>query len=178
MNIVWSANDNMALGVVKAIEELDIKGVLVVGGVDWDKAAREAVEQGTLHVSVGGHFLDGAWAAVLLYDYLNGVDFANEKTQFESPMVGMNHYNVQTLSPFLSLDRQSLDFSQFSKSKNPLLKLYALDLHAIAAGLDQRRVSAELTDSTSIGSPLGSPASSRTTVIVACRSGTRVPPAR
>ena len=37
VNIVWCANDYMALGVVKAIAELDLRRKIVVGGVDWDK---------------------------------------------------------------------------------------------------------------------------------------------
>jgi ABC-type sugar transport system substrate-binding protein len=138
VNIVWSANDDMALGVLEVIRELGLGRSIVVGGVDWDRKGLEAIEQGRMHVSVGGHFLDGAWAAILLYDYLNGVDFANEELLFESPMVAMTKNNAETLSPFLSLDRQSLDFGLFSKAKNPLLKLYTLDLHAIAAGLAKR----------------------------------------
>jgi PAS domain S-box-containing protein len=146
VNIVWCANDNMALGVLKAIKELGLEEKIVVGGVDWDKAAQEAILSGRMHVSVGGHFLDGAWAAVLLYDYLNGIDFANERLQFESPMVGITRANLEKFSPVLSLDEQSLNFRLFSKALNQQLKLYSLDLQAIANLITPQQISAGLTE--------------------------------
>jgi PAS domain S-box-containing protein len=146
VNIVWCANDNMALGVLKAIKELGLEEKIVVGGVDWDKAAQEAILNGRMDVSVGGHFLDGAWAAVLLYDYLNGIDFANERLQFESPMVGITRANLKKFSPFLSLDKQSLNFRLFSKVLNQQLKLYSLDLNAIANLITPQQISAGLTE--------------------------------
>jgi PAS domain S-box-containing protein len=136
----------MALGVLKAIKELGLEEKIVVGGVDWDKAAQEAILNGRMDVSVGGHFLDGAWAAVLLYDYLNGIDFANERLQFESPMVGITRANLKKFSPFLSLDKQSLNFRLFSKVLNQQLKLYSLDLNAIANLITPQQISAGLTE--------------------------------
>jgi PAS domain S-box-containing protein len=145
VNIVWCANDNMAFGVVKAIKELGLEDKIAVGGVDWDKAAQEAILNGRMDVSVGGHFLDGAWAAVLLYDYLNGIDFANESLQFESPMVGITRVNLKRFSEFLSLEKQPLNFRLFSKTLNQQLNLYSFDLHAIANMLSPQKFSAELT---------------------------------
>ena len=146
VNIVWCANDNMALGVAKAIKELGLEEKIFVGGVDWDKAAQEAIQNSHMRVSVGGHFMDGAWAAVLLYDYLNGIDFANERLQFESQMVGITRANLKIFSPFLSLDKQSLNFRLFSKVLNQQLKLYSLDLNAIANLITPPQVAAELTE--------------------------------
>jgi PAS domain S-box-containing protein len=114
--------------------------------VDWDKAAQEAILNGRMDVSVGGHFMDGAWAAVLLYDYLNGIDFANERLQFESQMVGITRANLKKFSPFLSLDKQSLNFRLFSKVLNQQLKLYSLDLNAIANLITPPQIAAELTE--------------------------------
>ena len=147
VNIVWCANDNMALGVAKAIKELGLEEKIVVGGVDWDKDAQEAIQNGRMHVSVGGHFLDGAWAAVLLFDYLNSIDFANERFQFESPMVGITRDNLEKFSPFLSLDNKLLNFRLFSKALNQQLKLYNLDLQAIADLISPPQDSAGLTQS-------------------------------
>jgi len=145
VNIVWCANDNMTLGVVKAINEMDLRRKIVVGGVDWDKDAIEAIQQDRMQVSVGGHFLDGAWAVVLLFDYLNGVDFANEQLQFGSPMVAMTRANAQSLSPFVSQAARSLDFRKFSKTQNSSLKLYQFDLNEIAARLAPHQENIELT---------------------------------
>jgi len=145
VNIVWCANDNMALGVVKAISDLNLNQKILVGGVDWDKEAIEAIQQDLMQVSVGGHFLDGAWAVVLLFDYLNGVDFANEQLQFGSAMVAMTRANAQSLAPFTSQAVRSLDFRQFSKARNSSLKLYEFDLNEIGARLAPHQKSIELT---------------------------------
>ncbi len=90
--------------------------------------------------------MDGAWAAVLLYDYLNGIDFANERLQFESQMAGITRANLKKFSPFLSLDKQSLNFRLFSKVLNQQLKLYSLDLNAIANLITPQQISAGLTE--------------------------------
>jgi len=132
VNVVWCANDNMALGVVNAVDELGIDRPVIIGGMDWDSDAQAAIQAGRMQVSVGGHFLDGAWATVLLYDYLHDVDFTHEALQFESPMVAVTGTNADNFAPFLTMDSQSLDFSLFSKSKNPSLKRYQFDLHSIA----------------------------------------------
>ena len=144
VNVVWCANDNMALGVVEAIEALGLEKKIVVGGVDWDMAVQEAILNGRMHVSVGGHFMDGAWAAVLLYDYLNGIDFANERLQFESPMVGITRANLNKFTPFLLLDKKSLNFRLFSKALNQQVKMYSLDLQSIANLVAPQSISTEL----------------------------------
>jgi PAS domain S-box-containing protein len=146
VNIVWCANDNMALGVVKAINDLGLEQKILIGGVDWDKEAVEAIGEDRMQVSVGGHFLDGAWAVVLLFDYLSGVDFANEQLQFGSAMIAMTRANAQNLAPFTSQGVRSLDFRQFSKIHNSFLKLYQFDLNEIAARIAPRRRIIELTD--------------------------------
>jgi PAS domain S-box-containing protein len=146
VNIVWCANDNMAMGVVKAIKELDLRRKILIGGVDWDKDAIEAIQQDRMQVSVGGHFLDGAWAVVLLFDYFNGIDFANEQLQFGSAMVAMTRANAPSLAPLASQAVRSLDFGTFSKAKNASLKLYRFDLNEIAARLAPRQRTIELTD--------------------------------
>jgi PAS domain S-box-containing protein len=99
-----------------------------------------------MHVSVGGHFMDGAWAAVLLYDYLNGIDFANERLQFESQMAGITRANLKKFSAFLSLDKQSLNFRLFSKALNQQLKLYSLDLNAIANFITPQKILTGLSE--------------------------------
>jgi PAS domain S-box-containing protein len=146
VNVIWCANDNMALGVVKAIKELGLKEKIVVGGVDWNEAAQEAILNNRMRVSVGGHYLDGAWAAVLLYDYLNGIDFADERLQFESQMVSITRANLKKFSQFLSLDKQSLNFRLFSMALNQQQKLYRLDINAIANLITPQQITAELTE--------------------------------
>ena len=40
-----------------------------IGGLNWDPPALDKVKDGALVTTVGGHFMIGGWALVLLYDY-------------------------------------------------------------------------------------------------------------
>jgi|GEM_PF-626344 len=135
IDIVWCANDQMAFGVLDAIRVLGIHKKIIVGGIDWDAGISEKIRQDLMQVSIGGHFLDGAWALVMMTDYLHGFDFGDEALTFESPMVSIDKKNLNSFLPILSLRPQSIDFSRYSKTYNPALKLYRLDLQTIAEGL-------------------------------------------
>ena len=76
-NVIWAASDNMAAGAVEAIRESGRKpGVdVLVGGIDWSPFVREMIEDGEVAVSLGGHFLDGAWSIVMLFDHHRGEEF-------------------------------------------------------------------------------------------------------
>ena len=137
VNLVWCASLDMALGVVKAKEKLGIKTPLVIGGVGWDIDVLEAIQDDRMQVSVGGRFLNGAWALVLLYDYLKGRDFAQEQLSFESPMVAVSRSNLSRLAPLASLGESPIDFRVFSKAANPKRLLYNMNFQMVAVQLDQ-----------------------------------------
>ena len=137
-NTVWCANDEMALGVIKAKEKLGITKPLVIGGMDWDESALEAINAGRMHVSVGGHFLDGAWALVLLYDYLNGRDFAEEQLSFPSPMVAVIKANLDRFASLSALGESPVDFKVFSKAANPKRQIYNMNFQEVSAQLAKR----------------------------------------
>ena len=145
IDIVWCASDHMALGVIDAIRVLGIQNKVIVGGIDWDPGVVAEIRQDSMQVSIGGHFLDGAWATVLMVDYLHGFDFGNEALRFESPMVGIDRNNLATFQPLLAVDPQSIDFSRYSKIYNPALKLYRFDLQSIAERLVPESADAALS---------------------------------
>ena len=79
LGIIWAANDNMALGILDAAAQSNgpkANEDFVVGGIDWLPESFQSVEDGRMAVTIGGHFVEGMWALILLYDYLNGYDFA------------------------------------------------------------------------------------------------------
>ncbi|EWH11534.1 sugar ABC transporter periplasmic protein [Catenovulum agarivorans DS-2] len=77
IQIVWCANDELAMGAIAGLSDAKLdRANIMVGGVDWNSEALQAIERNRLKVSYGGHFLQGAYALTLLYDYLNGLDFA------------------------------------------------------------------------------------------------------
>jgi ABC-type sugar transport system substrate-binding protein len=73
-NVIWAANDAMALGALSAVEERHAH--VLVGGMGALPEALLSVANGGLAAMVAGDYFMGAWAMVLLYDYHHGRDFA------------------------------------------------------------------------------------------------------
>lgn len=135
INVIWCANDNMALAVAKAaLKEMPQKKFFI-GGIDWEPRAIKAISEKTLTVSVGGHFAEAAWAILLLYDYLNGIDFATEQISFLSPMTVINQVNYPLFWELMNLKPEELDFSLLSKIHNPQRTKYEFQLQKIAGDL-------------------------------------------
>ncbi len=73
---VWAANGGTATGVIAALRNANqVAGedVLVVG-MDLNPENVDAVEAGDLLFDVGGHWLQGGFALVLMHDFLNGLE--------------------------------------------------------------------------------------------------------
>jgi len=136
--VIWAANDAMALGVLAALEELGRHPGedIFVGGIDWDDDAVKAVADGKLTATVGGHFMDGAWALVLLYDYHHGIDFASERTDWLSKMLPLTKETAKEyLNTFGVGNWRKVDFRSFSKSYNSGLKKYDFSLNKVLLDL-------------------------------------------
>lgn len=134
---VWVANDNMALGVVEALGPAAGKRVLV-GGVDWSPEALPAIRRGQLTVSMGGHFVEGAWAVVLLHDYRAGKDFAQLGTRFRSTMGRITAENLTAYQALLQQERWGrIDFRKFSRAANPRWSGYDFSWPAIRRAADE-----------------------------------------
>lgn len=74
LRLVWAANDAMALGAADALEAQGLEpGVdVLIGGIDWTPAGMRALAAERLAVNCGGHFLEGAWAVLILVRHLEG----------------------------------------------------------------------------------------------------------
>ncbi|MGC5702708.1 ABC transporter substrate-binding protein [Pseudomonas sp. NFXW11] len=74
--LIWSANDEMALGAMDAARELGRKpgADLLFSGVNSSPAALQALIDGQLSVLMAGHFTLGGWALVALHDDALGLD--------------------------------------------------------------------------------------------------------
>lgn len=141
IHVVWAANDSMAVGVAKRAAEMGILSLadseryidLLVGGVDWIASARELVQSGDIMLSMGGHFMDGAWTLVLLRDYFDGIDFASDTTQLRSQHSVLNSTNIDAYQEYMGDSTQwgAIDFRVFSKSYSPELQSYDFSLDAI-----------------------------------------------
>jgi len=116
--IVWTAADIMALGVadVAKTKGKKINKDLFIGGFDWAPEALQAIKNNKYTASVGGHFMQVAWALVKIYDHANDIDsFAlNGKTpSYQLQLIDRS--NIADYQALLnSPDWSKVDFRQFS----------------------------------------------------------------
>ena len=86
--LVWAANDLMAFGAMQAWEKRGGKPGKDAwfSGVNTSTEAMDAIKSGRLTALAGGHFITGAWAVVMLYDYPHGRDFKDEGLELDRTM--------------------------------------------------------------------------------------------
>lgn len=130
-SVFWCASDWMAFGVLEAVQAAGLTPCrdVHVGGIDWSPAAFEKIADGTLTASVGGHFIDGCWAVVLLHDYHGGIDFGAKP--LKSRFVTADARCVEEYQAKLTTSEWgAVDFKRFSKIHNPGLSDYELSISA------------------------------------------------
>src|ERR1700745_1388238 len=125
--LVWAGNDLMAFGAMTAWEARRGKpGVDAwVSCINTSTEALEAIKSGRLTSLAGGHFITGAWALLMIYDYHHGRDFADEGLELRRLMFA--EFTPQLADRYLerfSGGFEGVDFSRYSKVKNPKLKRY------------------------------------------------------
>ena len=137
-NIIWAAGDVLALRALQVVEELNRKPGkdIFVGGSNWTVAGLEAVAKGKLVTSLGGHFMEGGWALILIHDYHHGIDFADDvSTEIPTKLKPANTNNVnQILDAIVNERWKKIDFRQFSKHYDKSLKKYDFSHRVIING--------------------------------------------
>jgi ABC-type sugar transport system substrate-binding protein len=136
-SVIWAANDPIAIGALEgaaAVGKTPGKDIFI-GGLNWDPPGLEKVKNGELVTSVGGHFMTGGWALILLYDYHHGVDFADSGTRLHYRIFSALHSkNISLfLDQFENRDWGKIDFTLFSKALNPEINHYQFDIESILA---------------------------------------------
>jgi ABC-type sugar transport system substrate-binding protein len=126
--MVWAGNDLMAFGAMQSWERRGGQPGkdAFFSGVNTSQEAMKNLRSGRLSALAGGHFICGAWALVLLYDYAHGHDFIDEGLELERPMFMLfspadsQRYEQR----FGDMNFDSIDFRRYSKVLNPGLKRY------------------------------------------------------
>ena len=141
IDALWAANDPMALGAIAALKEAGYRpGVdVMVGGLNWNQPAVDAVLNREMVVSYGGHFLLGAWAMVVIRDYMDGRDFAEEDARLQFPMGAFDLPVAQRFPDIGKVDWSRVDFTRFSKTRNPALARYNFSPDAVLGQLGDHR---------------------------------------
>lgn len=123
--IVWAASDQMALGVLDVIEQTDLipNKDFVIGGFDLIPEAIQAIKDNRMTASVGGHFLQGVWALIKIYDYHHNIPNVFKKGE-EKPLIKPSVINRSNIEKYKALankqDFSKVDFSSFSLHQNNL----------------------------------------------------------
>lgn len=93
---IWSANDEMALGALNAIKRAGkVPGKdIFVSGLNLDPPAVQAIEDGEMLWSTGGHWLMGGFALVMLYDHIHGYPIPKELSHVQLDLAAVTKENV------------------------------------------------------------------------------------
>ncbi|WP_286232419.1 ABC transporter substrate-binding protein [Thalassotalea sediminis] len=120
IDVAWAASDGMALGVLDSVksEYRDLNQSMQIGGIDWTVEGIKEVEKGGLAVSVGGHFMQTAWALVKLYDHTQGIKIFNGGDMGKTyDLEAITHENIHKYKRLASkVDWQKIDFKRFSRT--------------------------------------------------------------
>ncbi|RDB36337.1 MAG: hypothetical protein DCC88_05495 [Spirobacillus cienkowskii] len=128
INMIWAANDPIAIGALKAAQESKKSPGkdIFIGGLNWLNEAIQSVKDNKLAISVGGHFMNGACALIVLYDYVKGIDLKEKDHKIEIKVFSsVNSKEAQNFSQLMKEEHWSkIDFKRFSKFHNKTLKTY------------------------------------------------------
>jgi len=125
--LVWAGNDVMALGAMDALVALGRQPGKDrwFSGINTSQEAMRAVIDGRMEALVGGHFMAGAWAMVMIYDHAHGHDFASEGLELDLPM--FSTFDATLAARYMKRfanGMPTLDFRLHSKTLNNSLQQY------------------------------------------------------
>ncbi len=131
LDLIWSANDEMAMGVVDAAREQGRK--LHITALNNSEAALLGRASGEFDALVSGHFLLGGCALVMLYDYQQGQDFAARGgvDQQANLLRLIDAKQAQQLKARLKREDIGLDFRSFSATRQPTMQRYACSIDSL-----------------------------------------------
>ena len=126
-NMIWAANDSMAMGAYDATQEVAPQRKILVGGLGGFPDTLESIKKGGMKATVGGTVMTGAWALILINDHHFGLDFIGDI----GTHIKVDHNTVintaETADRFADVvlnHPQEIDFRKFSKKINPSLTQY------------------------------------------------------
>jgi ABC-type sugar transport system substrate-binding protein len=115
---VWCANGGTATGVMTAIQNAGkMPGTDVqVVAMDLNPENVQAVEEGKLLFDIGGHWLQGGFALVLLYDHLNGFKIPKDRANMKIKLLPLTKDKVSAFRKVYPDGVPAYDFKARSKT--------------------------------------------------------------
>lgn len=135
VRLVWSANDEMAFGVMRAARRLGREPGkdLRFSALNNSEEMLRALLDGNVEALASGHFTLGGWAMVMLHDYHKGYDFAAHggKDQQANVFTLLDDRQARRLLAHLDGQGYQMDFRDYSVAHNPHLQAYHFSLETI-----------------------------------------------
>lgn len=115
---IWCYNDALAVGAVKALMNAKNDKIKVVG-MDLNPDAVELIKAGDYYASFGGHWLQGGFGLIMLYDYLKGYPPEPEYRVARLKLMKVAKSNVDAFMDQFVDNPPSIDATKISKAMNP-----------------------------------------------------------
>lgn len=118
---VWAANGGTATGVMAAILSAGQQPGedIIVVGMDLNPENVDAVRDGQLLFDIGGHWLQGGFALVMLYDYLNGHPIPPELASVQLDLLPLTQDLIDDFERDFPGGVPEYDFQARSRSYTP-----------------------------------------------------------
>ncbi|MDK2778296.1 MAG: ABC transporter substrate-binding protein [Pseudomonadota bacterium] len=119
IRLIWAASDSMAIAAARAAADAGLqpgKDILLTG-IDWSAEGIQAVRDGRLLATAGGHFMDGALALAVIYDHSHGHGPQAEEATVRHHMGLIQRGNLDTYQPLLQRSQwPQLNFPALSRT--------------------------------------------------------------
>lgn len=123
IHLIWAANDQMAFGAMDAVRETggEPGRDVFFSSINWSPPSLDALQDGTISALVGGHFMLGGLAMVLLHDY-DATDIATRDVigaRQVRVMQRIHATDVKQIRTNSKRDDYGVDVRSFSQAHNP-----------------------------------------------------------
>jgi len=117
---IWAANGGTGSGVLTAVKSMGLTPGedVLISCMDLNSENVESVRDGEMLFDTGGHWLQGVFATVMMYDYLNGFELPSDRNVKLTPIPVFQDDVDDFLSVFVDY-LPPYDVHEYSRSFNP-----------------------------------------------------------
>ncbi|PIE31456.1 hypothetical protein CSA56_18195 [candidate division KSB3 bacterium] len=121
INGVWCANGGTATGVITAIKNAGKepgKDVMIVA-MDLNPENVDAIKAGELLFDIGGHWLQGGFALVMMHEYLSGLEIPKDQSSVKLDLLPLTAEQMDQFEKDFPNGMPEYDFKSHSRVFNP-----------------------------------------------------------